>query len=191
MIAVLNGLSLRTRLAAGAAALTVGTVLTALTLFFGMTRVSDRLETALAAEARMARYSILSTQVSTFLVVATEAVQTGLPADTRVRDVVALASTLGSAHAIRVLCNGRNDQYWRSYMQELLGLEAPYQGRLRSSMVDAFNSAYSAEAARRNSCDAGAVSAEKVYASTGERLANSLVQANLPEAARRTGEDKD
>ncbi|WP_290751466.1 TIGR02301 family protein [Henriciella sp.] len=107
------------------------------------------------------------------------------------RDVVALASTLGSAHAIRVLCNGRNDQYWRSYMQELLGLEAPYQGRLRSSMVDAFNSAYSAEAARRNSCDAGAVSAEKVYASTGERLANSLVQANLPEAARRSGEDND
>lgn len=100
------------------------------------------------------------------------------------RDVISLASTLGSAHSIRVLCNGRNDQYWRGYMQELLGLEAPYQSRLRSSMVDAFNSAYSAEAARRSGCDQGAVSAEKVYASTGERLANSLVQANLPDGVR-------
>lgn len=100
------------------------------------------------------------------------------------RDVVALSSTLGSAHALRVLCNGRNDQYWRSYMQDLLSLEAPYQGRLRTSMVDAFNTAYSAEAARRNSCDDSAVSAERVYASTGERLANALVQANLPESAR-------
>lgn len=107
------------------------------------------------------------------------------------RDVVALASTLGSAHALRVLCNGRNDQYWRSYMQELLGLEAPYQGRLRSSMVDAFNSAYSAEAARRNSCDQGAISAEKIYASTGERLANGLVQANLPEGVREGDQDNE
>ncbi len=97
------------------------------------------------------------------------------------RDVISLSSTFGSAHAIRVLCNGRNDQYWRSYMQELLSLEAPYRNTLRTSMVDAFNSAYSAETARRDSCDAGAVSAEKVYASTGERLANALVQANLPD----------
>lgn len=100
------------------------------------------------------------------------------------RDVISLSSTFGSAHAIRVVCNGRNDQYWRSYMQELLGLEAPYRSRLRTSMVDAFNSAYSAETARRSSCDAGAVSAEKVYASTGERLANALVQANLPDGVR-------
>lgn len=100
------------------------------------------------------------------------------------RDVISLSSTFGSAHAIRVLCNGRNDQYWRSYMQELLGLEAPFQSTLRSSMVDAFNSAYSSETARRSGCDAGAVSAEKVYASTGERLANALVQANLPDGVR-------
>ena len=109
-------------------------------------------------------------------------------ADTRsqdyLRDVISLASTLGSAHAIRLVCNGRDDQYWRSYMQELLGLEAPYRGSLRSSMVDAFNSAYSAESARRTVCDAGAVSAEKMYASTGQRLSNALAQANLPSGVR-------
>jgi hypothetical protein len=73
-----RSLSLRARLAGGAALLAAGTLLTALTLYLGMTRVADRLDTALQAEARMARYATLSTQVSTFLVIATEAVQSGL-----------------------------------------------------------------------------------------------------------------
>ena len=102
---------------------------------------------------------------------------------TYIRNVVSLSSTLGSAHAIRLLCNGRDDQYWRGYMQELLGVEAPYQSRLRSSMVSAFNEAYSAESARRSGCDQAAVSAEKVYATTGKRLADELAQANLPSRA--------
>lgn len=100
------------------------------------------------------------------------------------RDVISLSSTLGSAHAIRLLCNGRDDQYWRVYMQELLSHEAPYRSRLRSSMVDAFNEAFQAESSRRRACDEGAVSAEKVYASTGQRLANELAEANLPRGVR-------
>ena len=100
------------------------------------------------------------------------------------RDVVSLSSTLGSAHAIRLLCNGRDDQYWRVYMQELLGVEAPYRSRLRSSMVDAFNNAFQAESTRRRQCDEAAVSAEKMYASTGQQLANALAEANLPSGAR-------
>ncbi|SDX90581.1 sensor histidine kinase [Citreimonas salinaria] len=76
-------LSLRARLATGAALLTAGTVLTAMTLYVGMARVANGIDTALAAEVRMSRYAILSTQVSTFLVIATEAVQSGLPPDAR------------------------------------------------------------------------------------------------------------
>ncbi|WP_417604273.1 HAMP domain-containing sensor histidine kinase [Primorskyibacter flagellatus] len=75
--------SLKVRLAGGAMLLTVGTLFTAGAMFIGMTRVSDRLETALAAEARIARYSTLSTQISTFLVISTEAVQAGLDAGAR------------------------------------------------------------------------------------------------------------
>lgn len=101
-----------------------------------------------------------------------------------ISDVIELSSTLGSAHAIRLLCNGRDDQYWRLYMQELLGVEAPYQSRLRSSMVSAFNNAYSAESSRRSSCDDGAVSAEKIYANTGQALAIRLAEANLPSRVR-------
>jgi len=48
-----------------------------------MSSVAERLQTALEVEVRIARYSTLSTRVSTFLVVATEAVQTGLPAEVR------------------------------------------------------------------------------------------------------------
>ncbi|WP_300375754.1 TIGR02301 family protein [Henriciella sp.] len=98
--------------------------------------------------------------------------------------VIELSSTLGSAHAIRQLCNGSNDQYWRGYMQRLLSMEAPYQSRMRSSMVDAFNNAFASENSRRQRCDESAVSAEKVYASTGQRLADDLAAANLPEKPR-------
>ncbi|WP_084397642.1 TIGR02301 family protein [Henriciella aquimarina] len=106
------------------------------------------------------------------------------------RDVIALSSTLGSAHAIRLLCNGRDDQYWRAYMQELLGVEAPYRSRLRTSMVDAFNDGFQSENRRRNRCDEGAVSAEKTYASTGQRLARGLAEANLPRSAREDTADQ-
>ena len=45
------------------------TLITAAILYFGMSEVARRLDTALASETRMARYSSLSTQASTFLVV--------------------------------------------------------------------------------------------------------------------------
>lgn len=70
--------SLKTRLGAGGALLTAGTILTVATLYGGMTAVGDRLEMALNAETRISRYSNLSTQVSTFLVVSTEAIQAEL-----------------------------------------------------------------------------------------------------------------
>lgn len=76
-------LSLKLRLTLGAALIGTGTVLTALILYLGLNEVAERLDTALASETRMARYATLSTQASTFLVVATEAVQTGQPAATR------------------------------------------------------------------------------------------------------------
>lgn len=76
-------LSLKLRLTIGAALLGAGTILTALILYLGLNEVAERLDEALASENRMARYASLSTQASTFLVVATEAVQTGQPTDSR------------------------------------------------------------------------------------------------------------
>ncbi len=75
--------SLKARLGIGAALLALGTLATAATLWAGMSRVADRLDAALVSERRMARYAVLSTQASTFLVIATEAVQAGQPTATR------------------------------------------------------------------------------------------------------------
>ena len=98
------------------------------------------------------------------------------------RDVTSLAEVLGKAHAIRVACNGRNDQYWRSYMLRLLELEAPYQGGLRRSLVNGFNAGFSWGSDLHPTCDGDAVTAEKAYAAEGRDLSARLVQANIPGA---------
>lgn len=96
------------------------------------------------------------------------------------RDVIALSETLGKAHALRVICNGRNDQYWRSYMQRLLDLEAPYGGGLRTSMANGFNAGFSTVEADYPACTDTAVSAEKRFAREGKTLADRLAAANIP-----------
>lgn len=96
------------------------------------------------------------------------------------RDVIELSETLGKAHAIRALCNGRNDQYWRGYMLRLLELEAPYGGGLRSSMVNGFNAGFSSAQGEYRACTTDAVAAEKVYAGEGQTLTNRLSAANIP-----------
>ena len=86
--------SLKARLGIGAAVLGGMALILASVLYIGMMRVSDRLEAALASETRMARYSTLSREVSTFLVIATETVQTGQPADARADRLRPVADTL-------------------------------------------------------------------------------------------------
>lgn len=88
------GRSLKSRLAIGAGVLGAGTLLTALILYLGMQMVANRLDLALAAETRISRYAALSTQAATFLVVATEAVQTGQPLQTRMQRVLPVTDQL-------------------------------------------------------------------------------------------------
>ncbi len=76
-------LSLRARLGFGALLLGLAALATAALIVFGMERVSARIDAALAAEKRIERYSVLSTQVSTFIVVAAESIQSGLSVDAR------------------------------------------------------------------------------------------------------------
>ncbi len=87
-------MSLKLRIGIGAVVLGSAALLTAAILFIGMTRVADRLETALSSENRMARYSTLSTQITTFLVVATEIVQTGLPPETRAERIAPVTARI-------------------------------------------------------------------------------------------------
>lgn len=96
------------------------------------------------------------------------------------RDVVRLADVLGWAHGIRFVCNGEDDQYWRAHMIELLALEAPDRGALRSSMVNAFNAAFSNAQARYRFCDSDAIAAEARYAAEGRDLADRLASHYFP-----------
>lgn len=89
-----RGYSLRFRLAAGAAVLGAGTALTALILYLGLNDVGDRLDAALDAERRVARYATLSSQAAGFLVVATEVVQTGQSPETRLQRITPVADQL-------------------------------------------------------------------------------------------------
>ncbi|MEM7330110.1 MAG: TIGR02301 family protein [Pseudomonadota bacterium] len=111
--------------------------------------------------------------------------QSRVPSQDYYRDVTALAEVLGKSHAIRVACNGRNDQYWRSYMLRLLELEAPYQGGLRRSLVNGFNAGFSWGSDLHPICDANAASAEKTYAAEGRDISARLVQSNIPGSPRR------
>jgi len=75
--------SLRARFGAGAALIGIVALLSGALTVFGMARVSTQIDASLAAERRIARYAVLSTQVSTFLIVATEAIQAGLSPEMR------------------------------------------------------------------------------------------------------------
>lgn len=97
------------------------------------------------------------------------------------RDVISLSEVLGKAHAVRIVCNGRNDQHWRSYMMRLLELEAPYQGGLRRSMVNGFNAGFATGEALHQTCDAATKAAEKDYAAQGQSLTLTLTAANIPD----------
>ena len=96
------------------------------------------------------------------------------------RDVIGLSEVLGKAHAVRVMCNGRNDQYWRSYMMRLLDLEAAYGGGLRTSMANAGNAGYSTTESQFPGCTQAAVDAEKGFAQEGQSSATRLSAANIP-----------
>ena len=134
---------------------------------------------------------ISATLIAIFLAASATALpshaQTGTPAQdlpTRdqsyFRNLVSLAETIGSAHAVRVRCNGVDDQYWRAYMVQTLGLEAPLQGSLRQQMVAGFNRGFQQENAVRIPCDASAIQREARYAITGRQLADSLAAFYFP-----------
>jgi len=92
-------LSLKARLGLGAGLLGLATLLTAAMLVAGMARVSQRIDTALVAEQRLEHYAALSTQVSTFIVVAAEVIQRGLPPETRAERLAGIADTLDRTFA--------------------------------------------------------------------------------------------
>lgn len=119
----------------------------------------------------------------------TASAQSGIPlrGPDYFRDAGELAATLGSAHAIRVRCNGRQDQYWRRYMSDMLGYEAPERGGLRSSLVEGFNNAYTRTSAQYLNCDNRAIEAEARFANDGREISNRMATHYFPRDTRKRG----
>ena len=95
-------------------------------------------------------------------------------------NLVSLSEVIGSAHAVRVRCNGVTDQYWRAYMVQILGLEAPDRSALRTSMVSGFNRGFERENRSGRSCDAKANADEAKYAARGRALSEQLASYYFP-----------
>ena len=63
-----------------------------------------------------------------------------------------LAYVLGESHALRQVCQGGGDQYWRNRMSQLLQVETPDEG-LDRTLREAFNTGYAAGQAQFQACD--------------------------------------
>ncbi len=86
-----------------------------------------------------------------------------------------LAETLGRAHAVRTLCNGDQDGYWRNYMLTMMSYEAP-NGPRRAALTEAFNRGYRSQNRETSSCSDSSSAAEARIAARGKELADAIAR---------------
>lgn len=86
-----------------------------------------------------------------------------------------LAYVLGQSHALRQLCAGQGDQFWRARMQRMIDTEAPDPDFDRQ-LKQAFNTGYAATETRFTDCDADSRREEARVAARGRALAGEVAQ---------------
>lgn len=84
--------------------------------------------------------------------------------------LVELSEVLGGAHYLRIICDGRDDQRWRTYMRGVIEREPQYNGLL----VEGFNRGYRQEEARFPTCDQTTRQMEAELRARGLRIAQGL-----------------
>lgn len=87
--------------------------------------------------------------------------------------LVALAYTLGESHALRQVCQGDDDQYWRDRMQHMSDTELA-GGDLDVKLNRAFNSGFHARERQFRSCGPGIRQAQYQVARKGQGLARQM-----------------
>ena len=70
-----------------------------------------------------------------FVLLAALALAAPARAQPREQTVADLAFAMGQSHALRQLCQGATDQYWRERMQRMTELEAPDPADRRAKLV--------------------------------------------------------
>ena len=81
-----------------------------------------------------------------------------------------LAEVLGGSHYLRILCEGRGDQRWRTYMQGVIQREPQYNDQL----IAAFNRGYRDQEARFPTCDETTRQMEAELRARGLRISQGL-----------------
>jgi len=86
-----------------------------------------------------------------------------------------LAYTLGESHALRQVCGGEGDQFWRDRMVRMTDAEAAdaaFDGRMKQ----AFNTGFATRQTEFPSCGPASRRAELASAAKGQALASQLSQ---------------
>lgn len=81
-----------------------------------------------------------------------------------------LAEVLGGSHYLRIVCQGRGDQRWRTYMQGVIQREPQYNDQL----IGAFNRGYRDQEARFPTCDETTRQMEAELRARGLRISQGL-----------------
>ena len=87
--------------------------------------------------------------------------------------LVDLAYVLGEAHALRAVCQGEEDQSWRTRMTRMIEVEKP-DTAFRRRLIDSFNAGFVSRQAATRACDEGAAAQERGVAARGRGLAQRL-----------------
>jgi uncharacterized protein (TIGR02301 family) len=81
-----------------------------------------------------------------------------------------LSEVLGGSHYLRILCEGRGDQRWRTYMQGVIQREPQFSDQL----VAGFNRGYRDQEARFPTCDETTRQMEAELRARGLRISQGL-----------------
>ncbi|MDO8901120.1 MAG: TIGR02301 family protein [Phenylobacterium sp.] len=84
-----------------------------------------------------------------------------------------IAYVLGESHALRQVCEGAYDQYWRDRMIGVTDAEAPDEA-LDRRLKEAFNAGFASRRAEFPECNRSSRIAEVAAARRGQALASSL-----------------
>jgi uncharacterized protein (TIGR02301 family) len=107
------------------------------------------------------------------ILLALAALATPVAAQERRAELVAMAGVLGESQALRELCEGPRDPYWRSRMMRMLAVEE-VDGPASAALTAAFNSAYGRAKGEFAACGPASRRAEADAALRGQELAAAL-----------------
>ncbi len=100
-------------------------------------------------------------------------------AQPRTQTVSDLAFALGQSHALRQLCQGATDQYWRQRMERMIELEAPDPAD-RPALTERFNDGFLAGRRQYPQCSSQSRTAERSAAARGAALSKLLAGGMAP-----------